>query len=207
MRITENDLGSHVDQLIDQEQPAFKHFLVDKYSTICLCSCHQNHTQQIRCKARPDCISDGEDGAIDESIDFIILLARNEQIITAQFHFNPEPLKNTWYNTKMRIADIPNGDFRFRHCSEPDETPDFNHIRKHAVCCSAHRCHSFNGEHIGSDTADFSSHPVEHITKLLDVRLTGCIVNSCNALRHHSSEDYIGCSGNRCFIKKHECSF
>src|SRR5690606_33686970 len=53
VRVAENDLGAHVDEFIDKEQPAFKHFLVDKHCTSSLRGHHKHDADQVGGKAWP----------------------------------------------------------------------------------------------------------------------------------------------------------
>ena len=58
MRITEDDLCAHVDELIDEEESAFEHLLVNQHGTFGLCGCNKEHAEQVRCESRPWSIAD-----------------------------------------------------------------------------------------------------------------------------------------------------
>lgn len=53
----------------------------------------------------------------------------------------------------------------------------------------------------------FCSHPVQHFTKLLQIRFTSGIINRSHPFGKHGSHHYIGCSGNRGFIEQHISTF
>ena len=61
VRVTEDDLRTHVDELVDEEQAALKHLLVDEYGTFGLRGHHQHDTDQVGREAWPRCIGYGED--------------------------------------------------------------------------------------------------------------------------------------------------
>jgi hypothetical protein len=42
VRVAENNLGSHIDQLVYKKQPAFEHFLMDKDRSTGLCGHYQH---------------------------------------------------------------------------------------------------------------------------------------------------------------------
>ena len=67
--------------------------------------------------------------------------------------------------------------------------------------------HPFNRQQVRSYAADFCSHPVQHFTKLLQIRFTSGIINRSHPFGKHGSHHYIGCSGNRGFIEQHISAF
>ena len=82
-----NDLCAHIDQFIYKEQAAFEHFLVDQYAAPGLGGYNQHNTQQVRRKAWPGMIIDGQYGAIEKSLYFIEILCRNMNIISDEIPF------------------------------------------------------------------------------------------------------------------------
>lgn len=51
--VTEDDLGPHVDQLVNEEKAALEHLLVNQHSSLGLRGHHQEDRQQVGCKAGP----------------------------------------------------------------------------------------------------------------------------------------------------------
>ena len=47
MRIAKDDLGTHVNQLIDKEQTTLKHFLMEKNTSLCLSGNHKQNGEQV----------------------------------------------------------------------------------------------------------------------------------------------------------------
>ena len=45
VRVAEDNLRSHIYQLVHKEQTAFEHFLMNEYTTFCLGGNHQQHTE------------------------------------------------------------------------------------------------------------------------------------------------------------------
>ena len=47
VRVAQDDLSSHVDELVNEEQTALKHFLVDEHCALGLCGYHKHDAQQV----------------------------------------------------------------------------------------------------------------------------------------------------------------
>ena len=93
MRITKNDLCTHVNQLIDKEQTAFKHFLMNQYASFSLSSYHEHHTQQVGSQSRPGSISYCHNRSVDKGFNLIMILLRYKYIITSLFQFSRKTLR------------------------------------------------------------------------------------------------------------------
>ena len=81
VRVAENDLRSHVDELVHEEQPALEHLLMDEHTALALGGHHKHHAQKVRCKPRPRCIRKRHDGTVKERLDDIALLLRDKNIV------------------------------------------------------------------------------------------------------------------------------
>ena len=60
-----------------------------------------------------------------------------------------------------------------------------------------------DGEEVGSDTLDTSSHAHEHAAELLDIRFASGIIYCCDPTRQDGSHDDIGSAGDRGLIEEH----
>ena len=85
MRVTKDNLRSHVDQLIHKEQAALEHLLMDQHATDSLGGNHQEDTQQVRRKSWPGSIGYRHDRTVDKSIYFVRIMCRNMDIIAYLF--------------------------------------------------------------------------------------------------------------------------
>src|SRR5687768_13288466 len=106
VRITKDYLCAHVNQLINKEQPAFEHFLVNKHASPGLSSSYQYDTQQVRRKSRPYRISNGENGTINKGIDLIILLCRHVNIVPTTLQLYSQPLEGCRNDPQLIIGYI-----------------------------------------------------------------------------------------------------
>jgi len=66
VRITQDNLCSHINQLIHKEETAFEHLLVYQDTACGLGGDDQHHTEQVGGESRPGRIGNGEDGSVDE---------------------------------------------------------------------------------------------------------------------------------------------
>ena len=71
MWVTKDNLRTHIYELIDKEQTALEHLLVDEHRTLCLCCHNEKYREKVRRKAWPWSIGDGHNRAIDEALDAI----------------------------------------------------------------------------------------------------------------------------------------
>ena len=107
MRIAQDDLRSHVDEFIGEEQAALKHLLVDQNAAFGLGGRHQHNGQQIRREARPRCVRYGEDGAVDEGFNLVRILRRHEDVVAAALEFDSEFLENLGNDAEPRRTPRP----------------------------------------------------------------------------------------------------
>ena len=66
MRVAEDDLGTHVDKLIDEKQTTLEHLLMEEYASPCLGGYDDQYGQQVWCQSWPRGICQCHDGAVDE---------------------------------------------------------------------------------------------------------------------------------------------
>src|SRR5690606_5838168 len=104
-------------------------------------------------------------------------------------------------DSQMVHTSILNSDVASRHSRQTNERSHLDHIRQHFMRCACEITHSFNGEQIAGNAADLRTHAIEHIAKLLDVRLAGSVVNFRGAICHHRTHDDVGSTRHRWLIK------
>ncbi len=110
MRITQDYLRPHIDEFIHEEQPAFKHLLMDQHAAFRLCCKHKNNTDQVRCEARPWCISNSKYRSIHKSFYLIRFLGRHDDIIIPPHQADTHTLKYSWDQAKAIVVHIFYGD-------------------------------------------------------------------------------------------------
>ena len=79
MGIAQNNLGSHVNEFIDKEQSAFKHFLMNEHTPAGLSGDHQNNAEQIGGKPGPWGIGNCQYRTVDIALNLIAVgMGRND---------------------------------------------------------------------------------------------------------------------------------
>ena len=63
--------------------------------------------------------------------------------------------------------------------------------------------HALDGQEVRADAADACSHAVEHVAQLLQIGLTGGVVDGGGALGQHGSHDDVGRTGDRGLVEQH----
>ena len=66
VRIAEDDLRTHVDEFIDEEQAAFEHLLMEKHAASGLGGYHDEYREKVGCQSGPGGICQGHDGTVDK---------------------------------------------------------------------------------------------------------------------------------------------
>ena len=66
VRVTKDDLCTHIDELVHEEETALKHLLVDKDATLALGRCNEHHAEKVRRQTWPWSIGDIENRSVKE---------------------------------------------------------------------------------------------------------------------------------------------
>ena len=93
------------------------------------------------------------------------------------------------------------------HGSHADKGAYFDHVRQQCVCGAMQSVDSLDSEKVGGDAADVRSHGIEHLTELLNIRLTGGVVDGGDTFREHGSHDDVGSAGDGSLVEEHVASF
>ena len=170
VRIAQDDLRAHVDELVDKEQPGLEHLLVDEDTALALRGHDEHHRQQVRGQARPGSVGEGHDGPVQERVDLIALLRRHIDVVA--------PL----LQVHAQAAEL-DGDFALVDGGHADERAHLDHIRQDAVVRAVELLHAVDPQEVGPHSVDERAHPVQHLAQLLQVRLAGGVVDSGRAPR------------------------
>ena len=164
---------------------------------------HEEHAEEVGGEAGPRGVGDGEDGAVDEILDEVVFLARDEEIIVPFLDADAEAAEGGGDNAEMGYAGVLDGDFGTGHGGEADVTADFNHVGETVVRGPVQGWNALDGEEVGGNAGDAGPHGVEELAELLNVGLAGSIVDGGNAPGEDSRHDDVGRAGNGRLIKEH----
>ena len=62
---------------------------------------------------------------------------------------------------------------------------------------------TLDGEQVRCNTADAGTHTVQHLTELLQIGFTSCIVNGGGTFGKNGGHDDVGCTCYRCLVEQH----
>ena len=121
VRVAEDDLCAHVNQLIHEEKAAFEHLLMYKNGACSLRGRHQDDAEEVGREAGPDLIGDGEYAAVYERVDFIKVLGGNMNVITSEFHLYSQSLESGGDDAQVLKSYIGDGQLALSHRGKPYE--------------------------------------------------------------------------------------
>ena len=207
--VAEDDLGSHVYELVNKEESALKHYLMDEDWAFGLCRYNEHDAQKVWGESWPWGISEGHGAAVHEGCHFIVVLFRYMDVIVDMFELDAKPAEHIGDDAEVVVADILDGYVAASHGCHAYEGAYLYHVRQDGVLCAMECGDTFDGEQIGPYAGDVGSHGVEHAAELLDVGLAGCVVDGGDAFGKNGRHDDVGCACDAGFIEQHvfACEF
>ena len=121
VRVAEDDLRTHIDELVDEEESRLEHLLMDKDDAACLGGSDEEDGQKVGREARPGCVGNGHDGAIDERVDLIMVVGGYIEVVAALFDGDAETTEGIGNDAEVGHGDVGDGEFGARHGSHTDE--------------------------------------------------------------------------------------
>src|SRR4051812_21233207 len=153
VRIAKDDLRPHFDELVHEEQAAFKHFLVYQQGAPGLGRYHQHDTQEIRCEAGPGMVVNGKYPSVQIGLDLVQVLARDVNIIVLEVHFDTQLAEFLRDHAQMFMTYIPDDDIALGHGGQTYKRSDLDHIGQHVVFGAMQPVHSLYGQQVAPDPA------------------------------------------------------
>ena len=164
VRVAQNNLRPHIEEFIYEEQPTLEHLLMNQYRTLSLRGYHQQHRQQIGRQSRPRCVGYRQYRSVEERLDLIMLLRRDQDIIAIYVDSDSESSEGIRNNTQVAIRHIAYSQLRTRDRRHADKRTHLNHVGQQSVLCSVQFAYALNGQQIRTYAADLRSHPIEQTT-------------------------------------------
>ena len=90
VRVTKGDLRSHRLQFVHKEQPALEHLLVDKHTAPGLNGRDEGDTDQVRGKARPRGVGNGQDRAVHIGLHLVAILLVDDNVVALNIKINAQ---------------------------------------------------------------------------------------------------------------------
>ena len=201
MGVAKDNLGSHLNEFIDEEEPALEHFLMDEDTALGLGGHYKQDAQEVGGKSGPRCIAEGHERAVDEGVDFVMLLSGDIEVITPFLNAYPQTTEGFGNNAQVGHADTADGQPVATHGAHTDERPHLNHIWEQTMPCSMKRGRTDDGQQVGGNAGNLCPHGIEQMTKLLDIGLAGSIVDGGGSFSQYGGHNDVGRSCHRGFVK------
>ena len=146
--VAENNLGTHVDELVDEEQAALEHLLMEQHGTAGLGGHNDQHRQQVGRQARPRGVSERHDGAVDERVDDVVLLVRYIEVVAVDLNLNTEAAEGIGDDAEVVDRDVLDADAVAAHGSHADERADLNHVGQQTVVGAVQLGDTLDGQQV-----------------------------------------------------------
>jgi len=203
VRVAEDDLGTHVNQFVHEEETTLEHLLVDQHRATCLGGHHEDDRQEVRRQSGPRRVGHGEDRAVEERVDLVMVLRRDDDIIAIDIEAYAQAAERIGDDTEITIADILDTQFGAGDGSHADERADLDHIRQKSMLGAMQHADTLDSEEVRPHSADTCAHAIEQAAELLQIGFAGGVVDSGGTLGHDSGHDDISRAGDGGLVEEH----
>ena len=119
--IAEDDLCAHVDELVNEEQTALKHLLMEKHAASSLGGHDDEYRQKVGRQSRPRGIGQRHDCTVDERLYLVVLLTGDIEVVTLSLDFHPQSAEGIRDDAKVIKRHIFDADAVATHGCHTDE--------------------------------------------------------------------------------------
>ena len=207
VRVAEDNLCAHVNEAVHKEQTALEHLLVNEHASLALGGHHQHHGQQVRREARPGGVGKGHDGAVQERVYLVALLRGNVNIVSLLLQLDAQAAERVRNNAQVIVRHVFDGEAALADGGHADKRAHLNHVRQNFVQGAVQRLHAMDAQQVGAHAVDIRTHAVEHLAKLLQVRLAGGVVDGGGAFGQHGGHHDVGRTGHGGFVQQHVSAY
>ena len=99
--VAEYYLCAHIYQLVNEEQAAFKHLLVEENAAARLGCHHYKHRYEVGSQPRPRRICQSHDRAVDECLHVQVALLWNNEVVALHIYTHSEPPEGIRYYSEV----------------------------------------------------------------------------------------------------------
>ena len=115
MWVAEDDLCSHVDEFVNEEESAFEHLLVDEHRAFGLGSNDKEHTQEVGREAWPRGVGERHDASVDERADFLAVVMWYVDVVALAFDADTHAAECIGDDAEVFVRNIFDGDIAAGH--------------------------------------------------------------------------------------------
>src|SRR6266511_1441209 len=171
VRIAQDHARAHVDQLVDEEEPAFEHLLEDQNRAPGLSRDDQRDRGHVGREQRPRPVLDLRDLTPEIVLDRKLLLRWNAHARLTDLDPDAEPLQPGKDRDQIRGPHLLDRHVAARDGGAADEAPDFDVVGADAPLAASELTDTLDPQLVRADAADSSAARVEEAAQVLHVRL------------------------------------
>ena len=134
-------------------------------------------------------------------------LLGNPEVVTFHLDLHAQSAERIGDDAKVFHGNILDADALAAHRCHTDKRAHLDHIGQDLVLSAVQFLHALNRQQIRGDAADLGTHTVQQMAELLQVGLTGCVVDSGRALGEDGCHHDVGRTGHGCLVEQHIGAF
>ena len=203
VRIAKDDLSTHIDQFVNEEQSALEHLLMEQHRATSLGSYDDQHRQQVWRQSRPRGISQRHDRTIDKRLYLVVSLFGDNEVVAFYLHLHTQAAEGFRDEAKVLDRSILDSDAFATHRCHADERSNLDHVRKYLVLSPMQLVDTLDGQQVRSDATDLCTHLVQQMTELLQIGFAGCVVDGCSALGKDGCHHDVRSTRHRGLVEQH----
>src|SRR5262245_51746081 len=177
MRIAQDDARTHGNKLVDPEQAALEHFLMDQDGAGGLRRNDKRDRYKIGGECRPRTVIDLGQRAVHVLLDLKLGMAGNMNVFAFHFPLYSEPPEGDGGHAMLARPTIADHEIAAGRGGKTDEAADFEIIGPDLMRGAMQRGDTFDGEDIGANPFDVCPHGDEEPAEILDMGLACRIVD------------------------------
>ena len=131
----------------------------------------------------------------------------DNEVVAIYLNSHTETTEGVGDDAKVFDTDVLDTDSIAAHRCHTDEGANLDHVGQNMVFGTVQLLYTFDGEKVGSNTANLRTHTVQQMTKLLDIGFAGSVIDGSGAFGHNGCHNDIGCTCHRGFIEEHVGAF
>ena len=204
--VAEDDLCAHVDELVDEEEAALEHLLMDEHGAFGLGGDDEEDAQQVGREAGPGGVGDGHGAAVHEGLHLVVPVLGDVDVVADAFDGDTDAPECLGNDAEVLVADVLDGDVAAGHGCHADEGADLDHVGQDGVVGAVQCGDALDGQQVGADAGNPGAHGVEHPAELLDVGLAGGVVDGGGASGQDGGHDDVGGARHAGLVQEHVCA-
>ena len=212
MRVTEDDLRAHRNQLVYKEEPALVHLFVDDDRALGLGGCDQGDAHQVGRERGPRRIVDLGHRAAEIGANVQILTVFDDQGVAfvrrrvgrfLHMHAHTQPVdKDHLHHAQVFGHHADDAQLAGRDGAQADVAADLDIIGADVCFAAVQPFLAVDDQRVAADAFDGAAHARQHPAEILHVRLAGGVAQDRSAVGQGGSHDAVLRGRNRRLVEQ-----